>query len=57
MKRVAEDKPFEFMSNPMAVTAPNWWKIGYRPNETSTWYVPEPLIKLILYCISKQSRK
>jgi hypothetical protein len=38
----------------MRVTPPDWRQINYRPNETSTWYVPEPLIKLILYSTSKQ---
>ena len=27
----------------------------YSPKETMTWYVPEPLVKLILYCLSNQA--
>jgi hypothetical protein len=26
----------------------------FSPKETSTWYVPEPMISLILYTLSKQ---
>jgi hypothetical protein len=29
---------------------------GGTVNETATWYAPEPLINLILYCISRQNR-
>lgn len=35
-------------------TGIGWVKVAYRPAETSTWYVPEPLIKLILFSLSKQ---
>ena len=26
------------------------------PRETTTWYVPEPLIKLMQYCLANQTR-
>jgi len=31
-----------------------WIQVAYRPSETSVWYLPEPMIKLILYSLSKQ---
>lgn len=35
----------------------DWLQIAYRPSETSTWYLPEPMIKLILFSLSKQLGK
>ncbi len=33
---------------------PGWVRVAYRPTETSTWYLPEPMIKLILHSLSRQ---
>ncbi len=35
-------------------TGSSWVQIAYRPSETTTWYIPEPMIKLILFTLSKQ---
>lgn len=29
----------------------------HSPKETTTWYLPQPLIRLILHCLSQQNRK
>jgi hypothetical protein len=31
-----------------------WVRVAYRPAETATWYVPQPLIDLILYTLSQR---
>jgi hypothetical protein len=30
---------------------------GVKPRQTTTWYVPKPIINLILYCVQRDSRK
>ena len=36
---------------------PMWVQVACRPTETTTWYVPEPLIKLSLFTLSQQTNR
>lgn len=38
-------------------TPPMWVQVQYRPTETTTWYVPEPLIKLSLFTLQQQGNR
>ena len=51
VKSSGANRPFPPIIQPVEIVEK---PAGSAVNETTTWYVPEPLIKLILYCISKQ---